>query len=106
LKSGKPFSRSALAGDIARLTTFYGDKGYAFANVAPDFKIDKENLKVDISFNVEKGKEVYIRDIDITGNIRARDKVIRREISIQEQQLFNATKIQQIKPRVFRLGYF
>jgi outer membrane protein insertion porin family len=106
LKSGKPFNRSALAGDIARLTTFYGDKGYAFANVAPDFKIDKENLKVEINFNIEKGKEVYIRDIDITGNIRTRDKIIRREIPIQEQQLFSASKIQQIKPRIFRLGYF
>lgn len=106
LKTGKPFSRSLLAGDISKLTTFYGDKGYAFANVSPDFKIDKENLIVNITYNIEKAKEVHIRDIDIVGNIRTRDKVIRREIPIQEQQLYNATKIQQIKPRIFRLGYF
>jgi outer membrane protein insertion porin family len=106
LKTGKPFSRSVLAGDISKLTTFYGDRGYAFANVSPDFKIDKEKLTVNISYNIEKGKEVHIRKIDIAGNTRTRDKVIRREIPIQEQQLYNATKVQQIKPRVFRLGYF
>ncbi len=106
LKTGKPFSRSALAEDISKLTTFYGDKGYAFANVAPDFKVDKESLKVNINFNIEKGKGVYIRNIDITGNTRTRDKVIRREIPIQEQQPFSSSKIQAIKPRIFRLGYF
>lgn len=106
LQIGKPFSRAAIAEDISRLTTFYGDKGYAFANVDPDFKIDKENLTVDISFKIEKGKEIYIRNIDIAGNIRTRDKVIRREIPIQEQQLFSSSRIQAIKPRIFRLGYF
>ncbi len=106
LQIGKPFSRAAIAEDISRLTTFYGDKGYAFANVDPDFKIDRENLTVDISFKIEKGKEIYIRNIDIAGNIRTRDKVIRREIPIQEQQLFSSSRIQAIKPRIFRLGYF
>ena len=106
LQIGKPFSRAAIAEDISRLTTFYGDKGYAFANVDPDFKIDRENLTVDISFKIEKGKEIYIRSIDIAGNIRTRDKVIRREIPIQEQQLFSSSRIQAIRPRVFRLGYF
>ncbi|KRT65500.1 MAG: outer membrane protein assembly complex protein YaeT, outer membrane protein [Candidatus Dadabacteria bacterium CSP1-2] len=106
LQIGKPFSRAAIADDISRLTTFYGDKGYAFANVDPDFKIDRKNLTVDISFKIEKGKEIYIRNIDIAGNIRTRDKVIRREIPIQEQQLFSSSRIQAIKPRIFRLGYF
>ncbi|MGH7908783.1 MAG: outer membrane protein assembly factor BamA, partial [Thermodesulfobacteriota bacterium] len=106
LQIGKPFSRAAIAEDISRLTTFYGDKGYAFANVDPDFKIDRENLTVDISFKIEKGKEIYIRNIDIAGNIRTRDKVVRREIPIQEQRLFSSSRIQAIKPRIFRLGYF
>ena len=106
LQIGKPFSRAAIAEDISRVTTFYGDKGYAFANVDPDFKIDKENLTVNISFKIEKGKEIYIRNIDIAGNIRTRDKVIRREIPIQEQRLFSSSRIQAIKPRIFRLGYF
>ena len=106
LKSGKVFSRADLASDISRLTSFYGDKGYAFANIEPLFKPNKENLTVDIGFNIEKGQEVYVRRIDIVGNTRTRDKVIRREITIGEQERFSSTKIQAIKPRVSRFGFF
>lgn len=106
LKSGKVFSRADLASDISRLTSFYGDKGYAFANIEPLFKPNKENLTVDVGFNIEKGQEVYVRRIDIVGNTRTRDKVIRREITIGEQERFSSTKIQAIKPRVSRFGYF
>lgn len=106
LKSGEIFRGSLLAADIAALTTFYGDKGYAFANVEPGFRLDRENLTVDITFNLEKGPEVYVRQIDIIGNARTRDKVIRRQIPIQEAQRFNASAVQAIKPRVTRLGFF
>lgn len=106
LKSGEIFRGSLLAEDIAELTTFYGDKGYAFANVEPGFRLDRQNLTVNIRFKIEKGPEVYVRKIDIVGNTRTRDKVIRREIPIQEDQLFNATKVQAIKSRVTRLGFF
>ncbi|MGE0369097.1 MAG: outer membrane protein assembly factor BamA [Candidatus Dadabacteria bacterium] len=106
LKSGEIFRGSLLAADIAALTTFYGDKGYAFANVEPGFRLDRQNLTVAVSFKIEKGIEVYVRQIDIIGNTRTRDKVIRREIPIQEGQLFNATAVEAIKPRVTRLGFF
>jgi outer membrane protein insertion porin family len=106
LKSGGVFSRSDLADDIAKLTTFYGDKGYAFANIEPRFRADKENLTVDITFSVETGKKIYIRNIDVVGNTRTRDKVIRREIPIEEQELYRASRIQAIKNNVFRLGFF
>ncbi len=106
LKKGDVFSGGKLSGDITTLTTFYGNKGYAFANVDPKFSIDKENLMVSIDFFLEKGPEVFVRDIDIVGNIRTRDNVIRREIPIQEQELYNASRIQAIKSRVNRLGFF
>lgn len=106
LKQGKVFGASELNKDIAKISTFYGDKGYAFANVEPLFKQNKQDLIVDLAFNIEKGSLVYIRNIDVAGNSRTRDKVIRREIPIQEQQLFSTTKVQEIKPRVYRLGYF
>ena len=106
LKSGEIFRGSLLARDIAGLTTFYGDKGYAFANAEPAFALNRQELSVAIRFNLEKGPEVYIRDIDIVGNYRTRDKVIRREIPIQEEQLYNASEVQAIKPRVIRLGFF
>ncbi len=106
LKSGKIFRGSFLAEDISGLTTFYGNKGYAFANVEPAFNLDRENLTVDIRFAVEKGPEVYIRNIDIVGNTRTRDGVIRREIPIQEERLFNASQVDAIRSRVTRLGFF
>lgn len=106
LKSGEIFRGSFLAADISGLTTFYGDKGYAFANVEPGFKLDRQKLTVDVRFKIEKGPEVYVRQIDIVGNVRTRDKVIRREIAIEEDQLFNATEVQAIKSRVTRLGFF
>ena len=106
LKSGEIFRGSYLAADIAGLTTFYGDRGFAFANAEPTFNLDRENLTVDIRFMLEKGPEVYVRTIDIVGNTRTRDKVIRRQIPIQEEQLFNASEVQAIKSKVTRLGFF
>lgn len=106
LKSGEIFRGSLLANDISGLTTFYGNKGYAFANAEPGFAVNRQDLTVNIRFNLEKGPEVYIREIDIVGNYRTRDKVIRREIPIQEQQLYNASEVQAIRPRVRRLGFF
>ena len=106
LKPGDVFSSIQLSNDISRLTTFYGDKGYAFANVNPDIQVDRDNLKVDINLELEKQSKVYIRDIDIIGNVRTRDKVIRREISLQEQKPYSASKINDIKSEVTRLGFF
>jgi outer membrane protein insertion porin family len=106
LKSGEIFRGGQLADDIERLTTFYGDKGYAFANVDPGVKQNREELTVDLNFLIEKGTQVYIRDIDIVGNTRTKDKVIRREIPIEEEQLYSTSKVDAIKPRVSRLGFF
>lgn len=106
LQSGEIFRGSLLARDITGLTTFYGNRGYAFANAEPRFALDRQNLKVSIRFRMEKGPEVYVRNIDIIGNTRTRDGVIRREIPIHEQTLYNASEVQAIKPRVTRLGFF
>jgi len=106
LKPGDTFSSSKLSGDIERLTTFFGDQGFAFANVAPFFSVNKEELLVQINYKIERGNEVYVRYIDITGNTHTRDQVIRREILQQEQSLFNASKIDSIRPKVTRLGFF
>ena len=106
LKPGDVFSSSKLSGDIERLTTFFGDQGFAFANVAPFFALNREEFLVQINYKIERGNEVYVRYIDIAGNIHTRDQVIRREIYQQEQSLYNATKIDAIRPRVTRLGFF
>ncbi|MGH7885650.1 MAG: outer membrane protein assembly factor BamA [Thermodesulfobacteriota bacterium] len=106
LKPNNVFSTFTLQSDIAALTTFYGDKGYAFADVNPDVQLDRSNNTVSIDFQFEKGKEVFIRNIDITGNARTRDKVIRRTLSLREEKPYSSSKFQSAKRQVSRLGFF
>ena len=100
------FSSFVLQADIGKITDFYGDKGYAFANVTPDVRLDKKDNLVSIDYSIEKGKEVYIRNIDILDNSRTRDHVIRRELSLQEQSLYSVSKLRAARYEVTRLGYF
>jgi len=106
LKPGDIFSSAKISADIATLTTFFGNQGFAFANVAPQFALNREELLVQISYQIERGNEIYVRYIDIVGNLHTRDQVIRREILQQEQSLYNATDVDLIRPRVTRLGFF
>ena len=100
------FSSFTLQGDIGKITDFYGDKGYAFANVTPDVRLDKGNNLVSIDYSIEKGKEVYIRNINILDNTRTRDHVIRRELSLEEQSLYSVSKLRAARYEATRLGYF
>lgn len=106
LKPGEVFNSSKVTDDITRLKRYFGNQGFAFANIAPRFTLDKEKLVVNIDYQVERGKRVYVRFIDITGNIHTRDQVVRREIRQQEQSLYKAVDVDSIKPIVTRLGFF
>ncbi len=106
LLPGTIFSSFALQSDVSKIADFYGDKGYAFANVTPDVRLDKENNKVDIGYSIEKGEEVYIRNINIFDNSRTRDHVIRRELSLQEYSPYSVSKLRAARYEVSRLGYF
>ncbi|MXZ48169.1 MAG: outer membrane protein assembly factor BamA [Candidatus Dadabacteria bacterium] len=100
------FSSFVLQSDIGKITDFYGDKGYAFANATPDVRLDKGNNLVSIDYSIEKGEEVYIRNINILDNTRTRDNVIRRELSLQEQSLYSVSKLRAARYETARLGYF
>ncbi len=100
------FSSFTLQSDITKITDYYGDQGYAFANVSPDVRLDKQQGLVKIDYSIEKGEKVYIRNIDILNNSRTRDHVIRRELSLKEQQLYSGSKIRAARGEVLRLGYF
>ena len=106
LAIGSTFSSFTLQSDINRITDFYGDKGYAFANVTPDVRLDRENRLVTIDYSVEKGKPVSVRNINISNNRRTRDHVIRRELSLREQEPFSVSKLRAARHQVQRLGYF
>jgi outer membrane protein insertion porin family len=105
-ESGEIFNRSILRSDIGVLTDLYGDKGYAFASINPQTRLDNEKKIVDMTFDIEKGELVSIERINISGNPKTRDKVIRREIRVIECGLYSATGMKRSKQNLMNLGFF
>jgi outer membrane protein insertion porin family len=106
VEPGELFNRSKLQQDIMALTEVYYDAGYAYANVSPQTSIDPEKRIVDLSFEVQKGEKIYIERIEITGNHKTRDKVIRRELRVFEGELFSGSGLRASRQRVTALGFF
>lgn len=106
LKSGDTFRSSKLRQDILKLTDRYGDVGYAFVNIEPETEIDQDKKTVDIRYKIDQGPEVTIDKIVITGNTKTHDKVLRRELKVQEQERFSGTKLKKSRDALNRLGFF
>jgi len=106
LKPGAVFSRGDLQGDIETLSRIYADEGYADANVVPRPRVIKEKTRVDLTLYIQKGRKIYIERIDITGNGKTRDKVIRRQMKITEGELYSASAIEKSERNIKRLGFF
>jgi outer membrane protein insertion porin family len=100
------FRSSRLRQDILKITDRYGDVGYAFVNIEPETEIDPERKTVDITYRIDQGPEVTIDKILITGNTKTRDKVLRRELKIEEQQRFSGTRLKKSRDALNRLGFF
>lgn len=105
-KEGDTFQPSKLREDINAVSTTYGDLGYAFVNVTPETDIDTVGKTVKVSYRVTRGPEVYIDRIEISGNTKTRDNVIRRELELVEQQRFSGTQLRRSQDRLRRLGFF
>lgn len=103
---GETFNTETLRRETLKYTDKYGDLGYAFANVVPQPNIHDDTRTVDVTFEVEKGERVYIGKITMSGNTRTKDKVIRRELTINEGELYNGTKKRESRENVMRLGFF
>ncbi len=106
LKPDKIFSGGDMEHDVLTLSDFYSDRGYAFVNVDPRTRVDPAAHRVDVTYAITPGNEVLIDRIKISGNTKTSDKVIRREIRLQEQEPYSASKIQVSKQRLDSLGYF
>jgi outer membrane protein insertion porin family len=106
VKAGDVFSREKLNDTTKAISDRLGKEGYAFANVNAAPEIDKEKRKVAFTIFVDPGKRVYVRRINVTGNTKTRDEVIRREIRQMEGGWYDADKVTASKQRVDKLGFF
>jgi outer membrane protein insertion porin family len=102
----KVYSREVLQEDLTTLADFYADQGYANADIVPLVKEDNEKMVVDVTFDIHKGQKIYFERIEIGGNVKTRDKVIRRELRVYEQDLFSATNLKESIKNLRRLEYF
>ena len=100
------FNREVVRNDVLALTDFYADEGYAYAEITPLVNEDLNNLNVDIRYNVKKNKQVYFETILISGNTKTRDKVIRRELKVYEQELYSGKGLKRGVRNLYRLDYF
>ncbi|WP_374035435.1 outer membrane protein assembly factor BamA [Bdellovibrio bacteriovorus] len=100
------FAYDVLQKDISDLTAKYGDLGYAYANVIPRTRFNDKERRVDLVFEFDKGNKVYFGKINMVGNSKTRDKVIRRELKVHEGELYNETRRRQSLENIQRLGFF
>ena len=103
---GEIFDRSLLRKDIDTLLDMYMEKGYARADIDPDISINKEEKTADITFSVTQGNIFRIGRIHIEGNTKTRDKVIRREMRLDEGNIFNKKLLKRSFQRINNLNYF
>ena len=91
---------------IAALTDALGNRGYAFVDIQPRIKRNPDKRTIDVTFDIKEGPRVYVERIDITGNVRTLDKVIRREFRLVEGDAFNTSRLQRSEQRIKNLGFF
>lgn len=106
VKPGETYSRTRIAESTKNISDRLGNDGYAFANVNAAPELDKTKNQAAFTFFIDPGRRVYVRRINIAGNNRTRDEVIRREMRQLEGGWFSADQINRSRSRVDKLGYF
>ena len=106
VKPGEIFSREKMTETTKAISERLGNEGYAFANVNAAPELDKEKRQVAFTVFIDPGRRVYVRRINVSGNTRTRDEVIRREMRQSEAGWYDGEKINKSRTRVDRLGYF
>nr|HPK53390.1 outer membrane protein assembly factor BamA [Smithellaceae bacterium] len=105
-KEGKNYDREAIVKDMDKIIQACNDEGYANADVNPKINIKEKEQIVDVDFSIRKESLVYFNRITITGNTVTRDKVIRRQLEIMEQDLYSSSKLKASYGKLGRLRYF
>jgi len=106
IKTGEVFSNEKLLAVTKAITDQLGTLGYAFANVSPVPRLNRESKVVDFQLQVDPGRRVYVRRINISGNAKTRDEVIRREMRQFESSWYDSERLNLSRNRIDRLGYF
>jgi len=106
LTTGQIFRGSRLRDDVTSLTDMYSNKGFAFVQVDPITRVNATDKNVDVALVITKGPPVYFNRVLVAGNTKTRDKVVRRELLANEQELFSGAKITQSRNALQRTGYF
>jgi len=104
--TGEWYDADDVEDTIQALTDVAGDLGYAFIDIRPRINRDRDKAIVDVKFELNEGPRVYVERIDIVGNTRTLDKVLRREFRIVEGDAFNAAKIRRSRQGIQNLGFF
>ena len=106
LQLQEPFNIKTFREDAKRIKTKIADLGYAFVQVVPDLRKDKENKTVEVVFRITPGEKVYIRNVIIAGNGRTLDRIIRRELFLGPGERYNLTDLRDSKNALGRTGFF
>ena len=106
MKPGDVFSREKIVDSTKRITDRLGNDGYSFANVNPVPELDREKRVAGFTFFVDPGRRVYVRRVNVAGNQKTQDEVIRRELRQLESSWYSLEKIARSKERLQRTGYF
>ena len=105
-EEGEHYDASAVEESIGNLTDRVGNLGFAFVDIRPRANRDRESLTIDVTFDIREGPKVFVERIDIQGNVRTLDDVVRREFKLVEGDAFNAAKLRRSRQRIQRLGFF
>jgi outer membrane protein insertion porin family len=106
LEKNKPFNIKTFRDDAERIKTKIADLGYAYVQVQPDLKKDKETKTVDVVYRIVTGKKVYINNVIIAGNNRTLDRITRRELFLAPGDLYSLSNLKDSRTALGRTGYF
>ncbi len=106
VRAGDIFARSAVAQDVLAIADRYRNEGYAYVNISPETRVDEEKRTIDLTLQIAAGPRVRIERIEVTGNTKTQDRVIRRELRIYEGEYYSASQLRLSEQRTTALGFF
>ncbi len=106
IRADDVFQRTMIRDEVTRVTDLYGIKGYSFSSVTPALNPDSDTLTTDVTFTLDEGSLIRVREIHIAGNDKTRDNVIRREVRVNEQEVLDSVAVERSFQRLNNLNFF